>query len=230
MPTGPISLAGGGEFGGALAAPDRRLIELAGGSQARIAIIPAAAAPDNNHRRAGGNGVRWFESLGARQVQSLPLIDQASAADPGVVAALRPARLIYLLGGFPGHLHRSLAGSPAWQAILDAHRQGAAIAGSSAGAMVLCGHFFDPYENQLSAGLNLLPNACVLPHHAQFGRRWAKQLREALPGVTLIGIDEGAAVISHSTGSAWTVYGAGAATLYRSGKVDRFSVGESFTL
>jgi cyanophycinase len=230
MPPGPISLAGGGEFGGTMAAPDRRLIELAGGAQASIAIIPAAAAPDNNHRRAGSNGVRWFESLGARQVQSLPLIDPVSAADPDVVSALRQARLIYLLGGFPGHLHRSLAGSPAWQAILDAHRQGAAIAGSSAGAMVLCAHFFDPYENQLSDGLSLIPNTCVLPHFTRFGKSWAPRLLSALPGVTLLGIDEGAAVISPSAGSAWTVYGAGAATIYRQGSVARRAVGESFTL
>lgn len=33
--------------------PDLRAIELAGGFDAPIAILPTAAAPDNNHKRAG---------------------------------------------------------------------------------------------------------------------------------------------------------------------------------
>src|SRR5215210_4629899 len=97
---GYILLEGGAEFGGRMADPDRRAIELAGGPDARISIIPAAAAPDHNHERAGRNGVRWFESLGAKNVTALPLIDRASADSPAIVAALRESWLIYLLGGF----------------------------------------------------------------------------------------------------------------------------------
>src|SRR5688500_2075754 len=98
---GHILLAGRAEFGGSIAEPDLRALELIGGADARVSIIPAAAAPDHNHERVGRNGVRWFESLGARNVAALPLIDRASADSPAVVAALREARLIYLLGGFP---------------------------------------------------------------------------------------------------------------------------------
>ena len=76
---GYILLEGGAEFQGQMAAPDRRAMELAGGMDAPVAIIPTAAAPDQNHRRAGNNGVRWFQSLGARQVRALELIDRASA-------------------------------------------------------------------------------------------------------------------------------------------------------
>ncbi|HJT58022.1 MAG TPA: hypothetical protein VJ761_16075, partial [Ktedonobacteraceae bacterium] len=61
--TGYILLEGGAEFGGEMAEPDMRSIELAGGLDALISIIPTAAAPDNNARRAGSNGVRWFKSL-----------------------------------------------------------------------------------------------------------------------------------------------------------------------
>ena len=96
---GHILLAGGAEFGGRMAEPDLRAIELAGGVDARISIIPTAAAPDHNHERAGRNGVRWFESLGARNVSALPLIDRASADSPAIAAALQESRLIYLLGG-----------------------------------------------------------------------------------------------------------------------------------
>jgi hypothetical protein len=72
---GHILLAGGAEFSGRMAKPDRRAIELAGGSGASVSIIPAAAAPDNNHQRAGRKGVNWFNNLGAVNVTALPLID-----------------------------------------------------------------------------------------------------------------------------------------------------------
>ena len=94
---GTILLAGGAEFGGRMAEPDRRAIELAGGFAANIRIIPAAAAPDNNHQRAGQNGVNWFKRLGAVNVSALPLIDRKSADQPAVVDALRQSKLIYAL-------------------------------------------------------------------------------------------------------------------------------------
>ncbi len=73
---GYFLLAGGAEFperasglcGGRMSEPDLRAIELAGGFDAPICFIPTAAAPDNNHKRAGNNGIRWFQSLGAKQV------------------------------------------------------------------------------------------------------------------------------------------------------------------
>ncbi|MGA9261734.1 MAG: hypothetical protein WBV95_07160, partial [Desulfobacterales bacterium] len=114
---GTILLAGGAEFGGDMAVPDRRALELAGGSSARVSIIPAAAAPDNNYRRAGENGVRWFRSLGATAVRALPLIDRASAEDPGVVRDLYQSTFIYIPGGYPRYLEQTLTGSVGWAAI-----------------------------------------------------------------------------------------------------------------
>src|SRR5262249_57463633 len=119
--SGHILLAGGAESGGRMAEPDLRAIQLAGGPNARISIIPTAAAPDHNHERAGRNGVRWFQSLDARNVAALPLIDRASADSPMVTAALRDSRLIYLLGGFPHYLGQTLLGSASWQAIPQAY-------------------------------------------------------------------------------------------------------------
>jgi cyanophycinase len=229
MSKGYILLEGGAEFGGKMAEADRRAIHLAGGPDAPIAILPTAAAPDNNHARAGGNGVRWFAHLGARQVSLLPLIDPPSANQPSIAAALRNARLIYMLGGFPGHLGKTLAGSPSWEAILDAHRAGAVVGGSSAGAMVLCQHYYDPYSKKLEAGLNMIPQACVLPHHDTFGKGWATMLTAQLPGSVLIGIDEQTGMIDDGPGGLWNVYGKGAVTLYRQGEVRIFHPGEPFS-
>jgi cyanophycinase len=213
-----------------MAEPDLRAIELAGGVDARISIIPTAAAPDHNHERAGRNGVIWFESLEARNVAVLPLIDRASADSPVIVAALRESRLIYLLGGFPHYLGQTLLGSPSQQALVAAYQAGAVVAGSSAGAMVLCQHYYNPESSQVSEGLSMLPNACVLPHHNTFGKGWAARLAALLPGSVLLGIDERTAMLDDGDGGAWRVYGQGAVTLYRQDQATVYASGAEFEL
>ncbi len=209
--------------------PDRRAMDLAGGLAARLAILPTAAAPDHNHERAGRNGLRWFASLGASNLDLVPVIDRRSADDPALAERLRSARLIYMLGGFPGFLNSTLAGSRVWQAALEAHAGGAVLGGSSAGAMVLCQHLYDPDRGQAIPGLGLLPNACVLPHHNAFGRNWAPKLRQSLPGAVLIGIDEQTGMLGDPSGS-WTVYGGGQVTVYREAATETYSSGDRFTL
>jgi hypothetical protein len=89
-------------------------IQRAGGFAAPIRIIPTAAAPDDNHERAGNNGVHWFKGLGAKDVLSVPLVDKASTNDATVAQSLRAAQLIYLLGGFTHYLGRTLKRARRW--------------------------------------------------------------------------------------------------------------------
>ncbi|HLW02926.1 MAG TPA: Type 1 glutamine amidotransferase-like domain-containing protein [Ktedonobacterales bacterium] len=231
-PRGYLLLGGGAEFGGQMALADRRAIDLAGGFDAPLCIVPTAAAPDQNHQRAGANGERWFRSLGAKQVTVVPLIDQASANEAAIANILRHSRLIYLLGGFTGYLAQTLAGSASWAAILDAYAAGAVIAGSSAGAMVLCQYYFDPARKQVAPGLGLLPNACVLPHYNTFGKGWVARLLAALPEAVLVGIDERTGLLDdgpQGRQTGWRVYGQGKVTLYHQDTPAIYPSGASFT-
>ena len=228
---GYLLLEGGAEFGGQMAEPDLRAMELAGGAGAPISIIPTAAAPDNNAQRAGNNGVRWFRSLGAKQVELLPLVDKASANDFHIANSISQSRLIYMLGGFTGYLGETLKGSASWQAMLRAYESGAVIAGSSAGAMVMCQYYFDPGRGQVVEGLELVPNSCVLPHHNTFGKGWASRLSKLLPDVVLLGIDERTGMLDDGDEGrkvGWRVYGQGTVTLYRRGQPKVYRAGESF--
>jgi len=227
---GYLLLEGGAEFGGRMRDPDLRALELAGGFDASLRIIPAAAAPDHNHDNAGGIGTRWFKGLGAKDVVSLPLIDKPSANDEDVVQSLRSAKLIYLLGGFTHYLGQTLKDSLSWQAALDAYQNGAVIAGSSAGAMVMCEFYYDPNSGNIIEGLNLVPNALVLPHHDTFGKRWAPRLTKEIPNVTLLGIDEQTGMINDGENNTWAVHGRGEVTLYRNGQVEAYKVGKIFSL
>ena len=227
---GYLLLEGGAEFGGRMADPDKQAMMLAGGPDVPITIIPAAAAPDHNHHRAGQNGVGWFHRLGATHVSVLPLIDSASANDPEVAKTLTKSKLIYLLGGFPHYLAQVLNGSRSWQAILTAYRSGAVIAGSSAGAMVLCEFYYDPMSSQIFKGLNLVARICVLPHHNAFGKDWVPRLKNQLPNRILFGIDEETGALYDTSQDNWRVYGKGNITLYHSDHVDKFGEGQEFIL
>jgi cyanophycinase len=183
---GSVLLEGGREFNAGMAVADERAMAVCGGRAQPIRIIPAAAAPDDNHGRAAANGVSWFQGLGATDVRAIAIIDRASADRPDLAREIERARLVFVLGGFTRYLAETLSESLAWQALVSAHRAGAVIAGSSAGAMVLCGHYFDPVSGKVLPGLNLLPGVCVLPHHDTFGKAWAPRLTRLLPGAFLL--------------------------------------------
>ena len=227
---GHLLLEGGAEFGGWMREPDLRAIELAGGSDAPLRIIPTAAAPDHNHDNAGAFGARWFEGLGAWDVVSLPLINKTSANDEEIAMVLRETKFIYMLGGFTHYLGQTLKGSKAWDAAVDAYNNGAVIGGSSAGAMVMCEFYYHHNEKKVYKGLNLVPNSLMLPHYNSFGKRWAPKLLKDIPNVTLIGIDEETGMIDDGDNNSWNVYGRGAVTLYQNGKVETYKAGESFSM
>ena len=194
-------------------APDRRALDLAGGVDARVDIIPTAAAVDNNHERAGSNGRRWFMSLGATNVRVQPIMDRASAGDVALADWLLKSRLIYMLGGDPSYLADALRESGSLRAMRTAYREGAVLGGSSAGAMVLGSHFFGPHSGRVVEGFGLLPNLCIIPHYNRAGDWLARIWRDA-PDVAVLGIDERTGVINDGEGGAWQVYGAGGATLH----------------
>lgn len=229
---GYLLLEGGAEFGGRMSEPDLLAIKLAGGVDAPICILPAAAAPDKNHNRAGNFGLHWFLRLGAKQVFISGVIDKKTANDPALAEQVRTSKLIYMLGGFTHYLGETLKDSLCWSAALEAYQNGAVIAGSSAGAMVMCEYYFDPKKQQVERGLNLVPNTCVLPHHNTFGKNWAATLTQSLPDVTLLGIDERTGMLSTASGTdmKWEVHGGGEVTLYQGGSTVRYGRGGSFQL
>jgi hypothetical protein len=79
-------------------------------------------------------------------------------------------------------------------------------------------------------GLDLIPNACVLPHHNKFGKGWAERIRSTLPEVTLLGIDEHTGMLSIGPATNWQVAGEGGVTIYTPTSVTRYTSGNIFSL
>ena len=214
---GPLVLTGGAEFGPGNEPQDRAFLAAAAG---RPVYIVATAAVRQDPDRAIATAGRWFRSLGV-EVEELRIRGRRDAADPSVVAQAREAGGVYLCGGDPGLVVEILRDTPAWEAVVDAWRRGAGLAGSSAGAMALgewslirAGMSHD--RRRFAPALGLLPNVAVVPHLDEFGERWLRSLEPPRGEVTLLGLDTRTAAVWRP-GVGWRALGPGRVAVIRGG-------------
>jgi len=171
--------------------------------------------------RAIRNAQAWFRRFGLDLVE-LAVYTKTTAHDAKLAESAAGAGFCYLPGGDPGLVASVLRDSPVGNAIVTAWRNGAALAGSSAGAMALCADtlvrqsFPSHTQRRARPGLDVVPDAAVLPHHDTFGARWYPSARAALPDAVLIGIDERTCALWKS--GTWRCMGAGGVTVYVPGK------------
>lgn len=209
---GPLALVGSGEYLPVMAGVEGALIE---GRPPRYVQIPTAAA------REGARRLRYWLDLGAAQaerlgVEQVPVVvrDRDEAGSEDLAALVHGAGLVYLSGGDPLYLARTLRGTRVWAAVEAAWRSGAALAGCSAGAIALTD--WVPAVRSPAAGpdrgLGVLPRLRVLPHFDRM-MAWAPDLvaratAGAPPGTTVIGIDEDTALVDLTGGGRdWHVHG-----------------------
>lgn len=223
-----LALTGGAEFRPGCIPADRRLLALAApGRQARVAILPTAARFSQPHL-AAENGVRHFAALGA-SARPLLLLDRADAARPEILEQIEATDLLYVAGGDPVYLLDTLRDSPAWGAILDRWRGGTlALAGSSAGAMILGRRMWRPRQGDLTPALDLLP-VVVLPHHEPGRDDRLARLRPTLTrDESLLALPEMATVLWD--GAAWEVLIAPVALQAAEGDLRQVSPGDPLGL
>ncbi|HEX9122613.1 MAG TPA: Type 1 glutamine amidotransferase-like domain-containing protein, partial [Actinomycetota bacterium] len=130
---GPLGLVGGDELNPGNEEQDRVLVAAAEGGPA---FVLATAAARQHPEYAVRNARAWFAGLGL-DVEELPARRRSDATAPANVELARTGRFSYLVGGDPGLVPTILSETPLWRAIVEAWRAGAALAGSSAGAMAL---------------------------------------------------------------------------------------------
>ena len=177
----------------------------------------------------GEESLRKWHSLGAQAAERLGVeqvvIDvrlREDAFDPKHVEAIAGAGVIYMSGGNPKHLARTLVGTPVWDAMHAAWRSGSSLAGCSAGAMALCGYVPDIRHPRAGGqdGLGLLPSLRVLPHFDVYAK-WIPDLvmRPLLSqGVTVVGIDEQTSLRAEAPddpSSPWEFRGVGRGSCWR---------------
>ena len=116
------------------------------------------------------------------------------------------------------HLRSVLKDSPLWEALLEGWNGGAALAGSSAGAMVLCDPMVDQRGGAFTLGLGLLSGVAVVPHHDTWSEEKVHRTQQLAPkGLVVAGVDERTALVRDGDGR-WTIEGAGEVTIWRDGE------------
>ena len=212
---GPLFLVGGNEFNPGNEPQDRAFVAACGEAPAHVVVT---AAVRHDPEAAVRHAVRWFAPLGLAMTE-LPVRTRTQAKAPSTVAAAAAMGGAYLCGGDPGIVVTTLRGTAGWDAAVAAWRAGAALAGSSAGAMalgewtLLKGRMPGDHERRYADALGLVPSVAVIPHWDEFGATWLTSAVAARPrrDVVLLGLDTCTAAAWD--GAAWHALGRGSVTV-----------------
>jgi cyanophycinase len=215
-------LAGGSLVivGGGGATPEiwQTFVDLAGGREAQIVVLPTAV-PDPT---SDSGEARIFRRFGAERIRVLPQVDREAVSSAAFLDELRSATGVWFGGGRQWRFVDAYWGTPAWDEIINVVRRGGVIGGSSAGAtiqgdLLVRGH---PLGNQIMIadgyrhGLGLLPGVAIDQHFSQRNR--FAELAGCLqpyPQILGVGIDEATALVVEApsrarvigSGSVWVL-------------------------
>lgn len=206
----------------------RTFVSLAGGADARIAVIPTASS-------LGPEIVEvydaLFRKLGAREVVAVRPESREQAEDPALVGLLDDVSGIFMTGGNQLKLSAIVAGTAFGEGIKAAHRRGVVVGGTSAGASIQSSHMVafgtggsTPKQRmtQLAGGLGLVQDVVIDQHFAQRNRYGRLLMLVAQsPGLLGIGVDEdtGAVITEEDGTQLLRVVGRGVVTIFDGRKV-----------
>jgi cyanophycinase len=196
-----------------------RFVALAGGHEARVAVISTASALGDEATELYRS---LFRAMGVPDVRGLRPLTREEANDRRLCAVLDDATAIFMTGGNQLRLASVIGGTLLGRTIVERHRRGAVVAGTSAGASAMSTHMVSfgtsgatPKQRmtQLSAGLGLLQGVIVDQHFEQrnrIGRLLA--LVAQSPSLLGMGLDEDTAALIAPSG-VLEVLGKGSVTI-----------------
>jgi cyanophycinase len=204
---------------------------LIAGRNPKYVQIPTAAAPE------GESSLHHWITLGKAQaerigVEAVSVIahDRNDADDARIAEQVRGAGLIYFSGGNPSFLANTIRDTLLWREIESAWRDGAALAGCSAGAMALADHIptLRLPTHAATSGFGLLPHIRVLPHFDKMFARlpdFITRFMKVPDGVSVVGIDEDTAIVGGPF--EWEVQGRQSAWLFTDGHRVEYGHGQT---
>jgi hypothetical protein len=259
---GPVVLFGSGETSRIAAPLFRELAARKGkGGPFRVSVLGTPAGFEPNAARVAGRIAdflrRRLEEFRPR-VEVVPALrrgEPSGTDDPSIPDGLLRSDLLFMGPGSPTYAVRQLRGTPAWHALLAAHRLGAAAVFASAG-MIAAGAFaipvyeickvgdeprwrrgldlfgryglslaFVPHWNNRDGGAELDTSRCYL------GQARFERLTGMLPaGATVVGVDENTALRIDLAAGRASVAGEGSVTVIRGGKTAVHASGGRFDL
>src|SRR3954469_11667058 len=174
-----------------------RFVALAGGREARIAVISTASSMGPE---AGERYRAVFTELGAASVVPLHAVTRTQANDEHVARQVREATGVFMTGGNQLRLSSMIGGTRLADAIMTRFQAGSVVAGTSAGASAVSSHMIafgasgaTPKHRmaQIAAGRGLLPGVIVDRHFQQRNRLGRLlSLIAQNPSLLGLGVDE----------------------------------------
>lgn len=175
----------------------RRFVELSGGKDARIAIIPTASQQSDT----GARYEKVFKDLSVKQAKALPFATREDATKrDDWLEILEHAHGIFLTGGNQLRLSTILGGTPVAKALRRLNAQGVHVGGTSAGAAILSEHmiaFGKEGSTPKAGGVSLAPgfgmtNRFVIDQHFRQRDRLGRLLTALAynPFAVGLGLDE----------------------------------------
>jgi cyanophycinase len=210
----------------------QKFVDLAGGKDAVISVIPTASQLDDTGERYEN----IFRELGAGTTYSLPITERADAQKQEYVDLLTKSTAIFVTGGNQLRLSTILGGTPIAKAIRQLNAKGVHYAGTSAGAAIVSQHMITggstgivPTEDgvSLAPGMGLI-NTVVIDQHFNQRNRLARLLSAVSYNPFLIGmgLDEDTAAFIDGD-NVLTVVGSGAITVIDPSNIEYSSMSEA---
>lgn len=203
---GPLMIVGGAEEKDGKMEILREFARLAGGTDARIAVLTAATSEPEEVARTY---TRVFERLGVADIQAVDTRERENADSPHAIEIIQQATGIFFSGGDQSKIIERIKGTKLDQAIRERHEQGIVVGGTSAGAAMMPEIMIVSGDSEsgprldivdLGEGMGFLPGVIIDQHFAQRGR--LGRLLSALisqPASLGFGIDENTALIVRGT-------------------------------
>lgn len=215
-PRGAIVAAGGGDLGKGIY---EHFVQLAGGDDARIVIIPTAGAQEGSHD--AWTAMEELKKVGVRRFEILHTRSRAVADMEAFVSPLNDATGVWISGGRQWRLMDVYLGTRTHRALEALLARGGVIGGNSAGASVLASFLVrGAVEDNRTVmapgreeGFGFLRGVAIDQHVLARGRENdLLDVLDARPDLLGIGLNEGTALII--TGDLAEVLGDGLVGIY----------------
>lgn len=180
----------------------KRFIDLAGGPDAPIVVIPTAGEADDEYDNYWSGLKQWREN-GAMNLTVIHTRDKKVADTEAFVKPLQAARGVFFTGGRQWRLADAYLNTRTQKEIQGVLNRGGVVGGSSAGASIL-GSFMvrgDTKGNETmigdhTVGMGLLKNAAVDQHVLRRNRQFDMlEVIDKHPELFGIGLDEDTAIV-----------------------------------
>jgi cyanophycinase len=195
---GTLVVVGGGKLDHVIL---QRFIELAGGPEAAIVVIPTAGGKNKYDNNDGGAG--QLRKYGATNVTVLHTNEKAIANTDEFIKPLLEAKAVWFSGGRQWRLVDAYKDTKTEKLLWEVLNRGGVIGGTSAGATIQGSYLArgDTKNNQImmgdhEAGFGFIKNVAIDQHLLARNRQFDMfNILEKQPELLGIGLDESTAII-----------------------------------